>query len=83
MAVSTQDFHELSQKQQEFLLEQVGDGETSTRFFSIDAEETKQVWFERLLLGGWVKAVGTSTFTDIDYEIPFEAWDVIAEVKAA
>lgn len=84
MTVSIDGFNELSDRQQKFLLDTMTDPETGTRAFSIDGEISRQVWFERLLHDGWVELGAPSQLMDAEnYEIPFEAWDIIAEVKAS
>lgn len=84
MAVSTHDFHELSKMQQDFLLERVTDDETGTRYFHTPEELFRRVWFERLLQDEWVVETGIQIGDGVarECEIPMEAWDIIAKVKA-
>lgn len=84
MAISVEGFHSLSDRQRKFLLDKMTDPETGTRHFRIDEEVFAQVWVERLVTAGWIQVTETSAFyAGPKCEIPFDAWDVIAEVKTA
>jgi len=77
-------FNSLTERQRNFLFEQMTDPETGTRYFQIERDRAMQFWFEQLVLTGWVSGRKPSdTKGMFDCEIPMSLWPVIAEAKTA